>query len=263
MKYILVIIISVFTFSITAEPYIEKGIEVIGKASVKAEPDEFVFIVSIKQRGALANKAKARVEQKSRLVIDMYLSMGIDKNSIESARLQLTPRYEKRVNVPVFEIHQRLTNQGVSKEKNNVKTVINSNQLADNSSYMAEKIYFEVSRTIIVTFTDFTIYDQLLDSVVKIGVSRILPLQTTVTNNEDLYQKALVEALKNAREKAEAIAKEINVKLGKLSSFKESSYHTPSTYTMATRSSDNFISQIARKDVSAQVNVTFSIKEDK
>ncbi len=263
MKYIFVIIISIFTSSITAEPYIEKGIEVIGKASVKAEPDEFVFTVSIKQRGALANKAKARVEQKSRLVLDMYSSLGIAKNSIESARLQLTPRYEKRTNVPVFELHQRLTNQGESKGKKNQKTVINSNQLADNSLYMAEKIYFEVSRTIIVTFTDFTLYDQLLDNVVKIGVSRILPLQTTVTNNEDLYQQALIEALKNAREKAEAIAKEINVKLGNLSSFKESSYHTPSTYMMASRSSDSFISQIARKDVSAQVNVTFSIKEDK
>jgi len=263
MKYILVIIISIFTSSITAEPYIEKGIEVIGKASVKAEPDEFVFTVSIKQRGALANKAKARVDQKSRLVIDMYLSMGIAKHLIESARLQITPRYKKRANVPEFEVHQRLTNQGDIKGRNNAKTVINNNQFDDNTSYAPEKMYFEVARTITVTFTDFTLYEQLLDNVIKIGVSRISPLKTTFTNSENLYQQALIQALKNAREKAEAIAEEINVKLGKLSSFKESSYHTTNTYIMPSNSSDSFSSQIARKDVSAQVSVIYSIKEDK
>jgi uncharacterized protein YggE len=262
MKY-LFFIISIFSSSITAEQYAGKGIEVIGKASVKAEPDQFVFTISIKQRGAIASKAKARVDHKSRLFIDMYLSMGIVKSAIESARLQLTPRYEKQAYVPEFEVHQRLTNQVTNKGKKYSKTVINSNQLAEGTSYKSENIYFEVSRTIMVTFTDFTIYDQLLDNVVKIGVSRIFPLQTTITKNDDLYQQALINALENAREKAEAIAKTINVKLGKLSSFKESSYHTPNTYMMANRSSDGFSSQVARKDVSAQVNVTFAIKEDK
>ena len=114
-----------------------------------------------------------------------------------------------------------------------------------------------------VTFTDFTLYDQLLDNVVKIGVSQISPLKTSITNNEALYQQALIKALENASQKAEAIAKKINVKLGKLASFKESSYHTPNAYMVASRSSDGFSSQVARKDVSAQVSVTFAIKDDK
>lgn len=263
MKYLLVIIISLFTSSITAEPYAEKGIEVIGKASVKAEPDQFVFTVSINQRGAIANKAKARVDQKSRLVTNMYISMGIAKNAIESARLQLTPRYGKWTNIPEFEVHQRLKNQGKNKGISHAKVVINSDQLANNAITQDENVYFEVSRTIKVTFTDFTLYDQLLDNVVKIGVSRISTLQTSITNNEALYQKALIKALKNANNKAEAIAKQINVKLGELTSFKESSYHTPNIYMMASRNSDDFSSQAGQKDVSAQVSVTFSIKEDK
>jgi uncharacterized protein YggE len=263
MKYLLVIIISLFTSSITAEQYTAKGIEVIGKASVKAEPDQFVFTVSINQRGAIANKAKARVDQKSRLVTNMYRSMGIAKNAIESARLQLTPRYEKLANIPEFEVHQGLKSQGKNKGISYSKVVINSDQLADKCIAQDENIYFEVSRTIKVTFKDFTLYDQLLDNVVKIGVSRISPLQTSITNTEALYQKALIKALKNANNKAEAIAKQINVKLGGITSFKESSYHTPKIYMMASRSSDGFSSQAGQNDVSAQVSVTFAIKEDK
>jgi uncharacterized protein YggE len=263
MKYLFVMIISLFTSSITAEQYAQKGIEVIGKASVKAEPDQFFFTISINQRGTIVSKAKALVDQKSRLVTNMYLSMGIPRNSIDSARLQLTPRYEKQTYAPEFEVHQRLANQNPNKGKNHAKAVINSNQLANNSLYAQEKIYFEVSRTIMVTFTDFTLYDQLLDNVVKIGVSQISPLNTSITNNEALYQQTLIKALENASQKAEAIAKQINVKLGKLSSFKESSYHTPSTYMMASTSSDGLSSQTAQKDISAQVSVTFAIKEDK
>jgi uncharacterized protein YggE len=262
MKY-LFIIISLFSAITIAEQYSVQGIEVIGKASVKAEPDQFIFTVSINQRGAIASKAKAQVDQKSSLVTDMYLSMGIAKNAIESARLQLTPRYEQKTYAPEFEVHKRLTEESVNKGKSHAKAVINNNQLASNTLYRQEKIYFEVSRTIMVTFTDFTLYDQLLDNVVKIGVSQISPLKTSITNNEALYQQALIKALENASQKAEAIAKKINVKLGKLASFKESSYHTPNAYMVASRSSDGFSSQVARKDVSAQVSVTFAIKDDK
>jgi uncharacterized protein YggE len=73
----------------------------------------------------------------------------------------------------------------------------------------------------------------------------------------------LLNALNNANKKAEAIAKRIGVKLGKVSSFVESSYHTPSAYSMTSRSNDGFSSQVAQKNVSAQVNVTFAIENNK
>jgi uncharacterized protein YggE len=263
MKYSFILIISFFSSFTIAERHVDKGIDVIGKASIKAEPDQFVLTVSINQQGAIASKAKALVDQKSRLVTNMYLSMGIKNNAIESARLQLTPRYEKQKYAPEIEVHQRLTNQGASSGRNHVKAVINSNQLTDNSLYQQEKIYFEVSRSITVTFTDFTLYDQLLDNVVRIGVSRISPLQTAITNNEDLYQQALINALKNANQKAETIAKQIGVKLAGVVSFEESSYHTPSVSVMAKRGNNSFNAQVAQKTISAHVNVTFAIEEEK
>jgi uncharacterized protein YggE len=263
MKYIFIIIISLFSTFITAEQFVKKGIEVIGKGSVSAEHDQFTFTVSINKRGNIASKAKAWVDQKSGLVTNLYLSMGIAKTAIESSRLELMPRYEKRAVLPEYEIHQRLPTPNenkLNKERSNTKVVISSRELADNTLHEQEKIYFEVSRTITVTFTDFSLYDQLLDNVVRIGVSRISALQTETTNNEILYQQALLKALENAQLKARAIANKIGVQLGKVSIFEESSYHTPNAYAMASRSNDGFSSQVANKHVSAQVSVTFAIK---
>lgn len=262
MKYLLVIMISLFSLSITAEQYTTQGIEVIGKGSVSAKPDKFTFTVTVSQRGNIASKAKALVDHKSQLVTQMYLSMGIAESAIESARLELIPRYEIPADVPAIIVHQKLPNQGEF-EKSNTKAVINSHQLADNSAAEQEKVYFEVSRTIKVTFTDFSHYDQLLDNVVKIGVNRISALQTSIINDEALYQQALINALKNAHQKAITIAKQMGVTLGKISNLTESAYHTPNTYGVTGRSNGGFNSRVAESNVVAQVNVTFAIKTEK
>jgi uncharacterized protein YggE len=262
MKILLLLFITLFTSFVSAQPFLKSGIEVIGKASIKAQPDHFIFSVFITERGRLASKTKAIVDQKSRLVIDSYLTTGIAKNAIESSRLQLSPRYEKPPNVADFEIHQRVNsnrnNQGSSNSKN-TKTVTNSQNLTNKDLNVQQKIYFEVSRTITVTFTDFELYDQLLDNAVKIGVNRITPLQSAITDNETLYQQALIKALKNATQKAQVIAQNIGAKLGVITRLTESSYHAPRAYSMVSDSRENFSSQTTKKNITAQVGVTFTI----
>ena len=266
MKCSLIFILSLFSSLLVAQQLPEHGIEVIGKASIKVQADQFVFTVVINERGSTASKMKALVDQKSRLVVDKYLSLGIDKKTIESSRLLLIPRYEKLPRGPEFEMHQRVNNRanhstarsGAKKSK----IVVNNRELMSNVKYHPTKIYFEVSRTITITFTDFEKYDQLLDHVVKIGVSRISPLQTAVINNELYYQQALISALKNATTKAENIAQQIGVQLGSITHLKESPYHAPRAYRMASESSSNFNSQVAKNNISAQVNVTFAINKD-
>lgn len=264
MKYSLIVLCSIFSSFVFAQQFPENGIEVIGKASVGVKPDQFVFTLSINERGGVASKIKAVVDQKSRLVVDKYLSLGINKNAIESSRLQLTPRYEKLSNTPKFEVHQRINrnvrSNTVSTGLKNAKVVVNSEDITSRPTNEQTKIYFEVSRTIRITFTDFEKYDQLLDHAVKIGVSRISPLQTAVIDNDDVYQQALIKALQNATVKAQQIAKQIGVQLGKITYLKESPYHAPRAYMMANESSNDFSSQVAKKNVSAQVNVIFAIK---
>jgi uncharacterized protein YggE len=262
MKVLFLFVITSFSSFIYAQQSMNNIIEVIGKASIKAQPDHFVFSVFITERGRIATKTKAMVDQKSRLVIDSFLAMGLTKNTIESSRLQLSPRYEKLTNVPDFEIHQRVDKgkSQMTSNTNNSKVVVNSQGLSNSDLNEKQKIYFEVSRTITVTFSDFELYDQLLDSAVKIGVNRITPLQSSIADNETLYQQALIKALTNAKEKAQVIVQQIGANLGVITNLKESAYHAPRAYTMASDSRENFSSQTSQKNITAQVSVTFTIK---
>jgi len=263
MKVLFILMITLFSSFIYAQQSMKHVIEVTGKGSVKAQPDYFSFSVIITERGRIASKAKAIVDQKSRLVIDNYLTIGIARNDIESSRLQLSPRYEKRANLPAFEIQQKMRSirkTEVTSNTNNAKVVTNSHNLSNSDLNEQQKIYFEVSRTITVTFTDFELYDQLLDNSVKIGVSRITSLQTTIADNETLYQQALIKALDNAKQKAQVIAQQIGAKLSVISDLKESDYHTPQAYSMAASRRESFSSQTIQQNISAQVSVTFTIK---
>ncbi|NQZ21833.1 MAG: SIMPL domain-containing protein [Colwellia sp.] len=257
MKVLFILVITLFSSFVSAQQSVANGIEVIGKASIEAKPDHFIFNVLIFERGRIASKTKAIVDQKSRLVIDSYLHTGIDKNAIDSSRLQLSPRYEKRVNVSDFEIQQRVHGRSTPI---NAKVVVNSKNLFNSDLNEKQKIYFEVSRTITVTFTDFELYDQLLDNAVKIGVSHITPLQSAIADNEALYQQALIKAVENAKQKAQAIAQQIGAKLGVITRLKESSYHAPRAYAMASDSRESFNSQTIKKNITAQVSVNFTIK---
>lgn len=266
MKYLVIVLVSLLSTSVAAQTSNQNGIAVVGKATVNAEPDQFTFSISINERGASASKTKAIVDHKSRLVTNMYLAMGVNKKAIESARLQLIPRYEKISQFSDVELHQNMRNHTITTNDNKnsqTKTVINSKNIPVDSSNPSTTIYFEVIRDIKVTFTDFSLYDQFLDNVVKIGVSRISPLQTAIIDNESLYQQALIKALENANEKAQTIAEKIAVKLGKVVSLKESSQYSHGAYMMSSRSYDGFNSQVASQGVSAQVDVIFAINEDK
>jgi len=191
--------------------------------------------------------------------------MGIKKNAIESAQLQLIPRYESLTQLSEFEVHQRINNHNASNLNNregHSKIVVNNKGNSLNSSLKPSRMYFEVIREITITFNDFKKYDQLVDNVAKIGVSRISPLQGVILNSDSLYQQVLINALKSANQKAKAIALQIGAKLGKLSHFEESSFHTPRAYVMSNKSSERFNSQASKQSVSARVSVTYAINED-
>jgi uncharacterized protein YggE len=237
----------------------ETGINVIGKATITATPDQYIFTVTIKEIGISASKTKALVDNKSQLVTNNYLSSGIKKSEIESSRLSMRPIHEKqsaRFNASQasnVEIHRRVDATTKIQLNGNVNQPYGSGE-------EKTKISFEVSRTIKVTFRDFNYYDQLLDKAVKAGVSHISPLEQSIIDNQKIYQQALSQAIINASNKAANIATQLSVKLGNVITLKESQYHAPRAFQLASDARGGFNSQVGKSNVTAQVNITFAIK---
>ncbi|WP_206485589.1 SIMPL domain-containing protein [Thalassotalea sp. G2M2-11] len=226
-----------------------KGIEVIGKASVSVEPDLFSLTIQIKERGRSATKTKALVDHKSQLITDMFIQEGIKPSAIDSSQVTMYPIYEKpSITIEPTKIKTQHHNEKVTLSTHRTDQVDNK-----------KMTQFDVGRTIRVSFTEWQIYDKVLDQVVKLGVSHISPMEMSFQQPEQYYQKALSNAIENAKQKAIDIAKQAGVTLGSLASLKETSHFAPVRYRMMSESSVGFNSSTTKKAITAQVVVNYHI----
>lgn len=228
----------------------DEGIEVVGKAEVKAQPDQFSLTISIKERGIAASKVKQIVDKKSEQVVNMFIKQGVSKSHIDSSMLRMYPIYEKpEVTIDNAELERRVNGN------NQVNLPLKKHE------QKVQRIrLFDVARTISVKLNSLEQYDSVLEHLVKIGVSNISPIQLGFSDPDALYQRALQNAIDNAKSKASNIAKQLGVSVGKVISIKETGYHAPSVYRMAAMESKaGFNSQATERAISAQVVTTFQI----
>src|SRR2546423_917486 len=66
-----------------------------------------------------------------------------------------------------------------------------------------------VQRTVTICLTDFSKFDDLLASMVKAGGNRVDGIELRSSKIEDARAKARIAAVRSAREKADAMAKEL------------------------------------------------------
>ena len=234
----------------------EHGIEVKGQGSVMVEPDTFVLSIAITEEGRFTDKIRNIVDIKSEQVIKAAKNLGIKENNINSARVSLRViDNEPAVIVQGLEVGQTLANNQKSKVYVGANPSLNNNAIQQN---------FELSRNITVNFTDIKDYDQFLNKVIKIGVSQISPLSMSIADTDKYYQQALVQAISNAKNTAQQIAKQTDQKLGKLIFVKElSSNHYRAQYSPALMSSNanyRHNSQVGEQTISANVLVKYSIE---
>jgi len=243
------------TLSFTSEAYDQpQGIEVSGKAAVNVVPDQFSLSFSIVTRGKSASKTKAIVDHKTTLAVNAAKRMGIKEESIQSARVNLRPIYQKSsLNYSDIEIKQNF--------KNNEKGRVHLSQDNDKKNSLQPYV-FEVSRLVTIKLTNVGDYDRLLDQIVKIGVTNISSLIMSFSKTDSAYQKALAQAIVLAKEKALRIAAQAGVELGKLIYLKEISYNAPTKMTMTFNSELTTMhnSQVGTKQISAEVIATFAVQ---
>lgn len=239
------------------------SIEVKGQANILAIPDRFSLNLAIVERGRFTDKIRAVVNQKSNQVIQVAQSLGIKNHDINSARITLKVIKSKpSIVVEGLEANQRAGNTTFPNTQHS-KIYVGVNAVTN--QHNSKPLIFELTRTISIHFSSIDDYDQFLNNVIKLGVSRIYPIAMSVENTEKHYQQALVQAITNAKNKASKIAKHSNVIIGKLLYVKElsSHYYTPhlSPSMMSADVTPNHSSQVGNQVINASVLVRFSIQE--
>jgi uncharacterized protein YggE len=192
----------VFTLA-AADPLPTKPhVYVEGSATVEVEPDEMSFSISIVQTSDKLSDAKESVDGRSRKLIGLCKELGIAAEDIATTALRISPSYKYE----------------------------NNQQVPDGTT---------VSRDVEIHLRDLSKYSDVIRAFVASDISQTIRTTMMVSDSESATDKALVEALADARQRATRLAESQGMKLGGVHSISE----------FMTRGDERYLLQVSREIV--------------
>jgi uncharacterized protein len=231
MRYIIVLFISVFAITLSAQNISEiRYIEVRGSSEMEVEPDEMMLYIGIQE----------------------YFKEEFDKKK--------EPK-DYRTRVPLAEIEdaivKSLRKAGIQKEDVRVRSM--------GSYWRQPGKEFLFSKQIEVKISDFTKVNQLVGLLDAKGITHLNIGELSHSNIETFRKQVKADALKNAREKAAFLVESLGEELGEVLSVSELSndYVRPfmaKDMRLSAEMAHESFDQVQNVTISYQVNAKFRIK---
>lgn len=215
-------------------------ISVQGEGEVFAVPDTAQFSFSVIKEGESAEAVQEEAARISNEAIAYLKENGVEDRDIKIIGYNVYPRYEWR------EI-QCITYPCPSGER--------------------ELVGFEINQSIQVKVRDTEKAGELLAGVGDFGVEQISGLQFTIEDEDELQREARQEAVADAKEKAEALADDLGVRLVRIVNFNE--YGSPTAYPRVESayglggSADSKVTPdipVGENRITSSVNITYEIR---
>ncbi|MDV6317073.1 SIMPL domain-containing protein [Idiomarina sp. HP20-50] len=223
---LLLICLAFLTFAFAAVTQAnERTLSISGSGSVSAVPDQMSLTFWIEERGNKLSSQKTLVDETTRRLIDDLNSEGVEDKDIRSYQLQIYPRYEQ------------------------------------NDDGKTEQNGFVVQREVQVTLIEPDHYDAIIDMALARGVTRVGDIRFEISNQQSLYQQALINAYQQAKTKAEHLAATADLELANTLRIVEQSMSRPVMMQMAEMSSrSDKVSLPGQQTIEARVEVVFAIQ---
>jgi uncharacterized protein len=180
------LILAVLLYALPARAQVDRSIATSGEATVYVVPDKVVVALGIESFDNDLDKAKAANETAAARLVQAITNMGIEKKDVATDNLQV-------------EIHRRY----------------------DNGRYLDIDGYF-VRRGYAITLKDVKQFEKLIDTALKNGCNQIQNISFMTTDLRKYRDQARQMAIKAAKEKAVALAKELDCAVGKPRTISES-----------------------------------------
>lgn len=199
------------------------SVSVSGSAQVALKPD--IAYVTLGTTSADASAAKARTANDAAMagVLAAVKAQGVDDKDIQTTNYSINPRYSS-----------------------DGKTITG----------------YEVNNSVRVTVRNLDKLGNVLSDATAAGANTAGGLSFDVQNREDAYNQALTLAIKDARQRAETLAKSAGETLSDVLGVTENSGYTPYPYPvysgLAMR--DALPVSAGNLNVSASVSVTYALK---
>ena len=177
-SYLLASALSLTSLSVFANVPEFAHVTTTGYGEVVATPDMATFSVKVVDTTMTAEQAKQSVDKSVDEFLKKLSDAGLSKDNVTSSNLYLAPQYHYP------------------------------------KSGKAELVGYRASRSINVNVSDLANLNKYLDMALESGINQVDNIQLKVSNQAEYQQKARMEAIKDAKEKAASLAVGFEKKLG-------------------------------------------------
>lgn len=179
------------------DQYAVNSISIQGEGEVVAVPDIAMFSFSVNSTSESVESAQEQSATAMNATLAYLKEKGVEDKDVKTTNYQVYPKY----NQPVCENDSR----------------------GNYSCQESVIVGYDVSQSIEVKVRDTKKAGEILTGIGSRGVNNVSGLQFTIDDESSLKEEARSKAIIDAREKAQTLAKDLGVKLKRVTSFYEDS----------------------------------------
>jgi uncharacterized protein YggE len=233
IKYILALILVVMLIAITGCQQGEGNtINVAGNSELTVKPDK----------------------------AEVWAGISIVKDTAQEA--------QNEANKVINDIIDGLRYKGISEQDISTENLNLYQETTWTQTEGSKVVGWRATQTLKVKTTDLTKVGEIVDVAVTNGANQINNIQFELSDAKDKeYRKqAISDATQNAKEKAEAIAESLGVKLGQVKTVSEANYYArPYMYPLMAKAAGDVVEEAANVlpqdvTVTATINIVYNVK---
>lgn len=175
-----------------------RQLNVTGEGKIAAKPDIAMFTASVVTQAKKVGDAQSENTKRSNAVLTFLKNKGIAEKDLKTIGYSVYPQY----------VYQ--------------SPVICSPNSFCSPPKPPEISSYEVRHTIEIKIRDLNIVDDFLEGVVSSGANEVSSINFTLDNPEMAHAEARKKAIEDAKTKADVIARDMGVKLVRITGFSES-----------------------------------------
>ncbi|MBP9711669.1 MAG: SIMPL domain-containing protein [Candidatus Pacebacteria bacterium] len=222
-------------------------ITLTGHGEVQAAPDIATVYFTIEKDAKTTKEAQEAVALIEKKALDVLKNNGIADKDIKTESATVYPKSEYRYNTKIVPCSPEYGCPTLG------NTVV---------------VGYTSSLSITVKVRKIDDAGKIMTELGTVGISNISGPNFTLDDEDGAKAEARKEAIEDARTKAEALAKDLGVKLGRVSSYNESGNgYYPMYYAKDSMASGNMVTQSAQIElpkgentISSDVTITYEIK---
>jgi uncharacterized protein YggE len=161
-----------------------RSISVTGQAEVRVTPSLVNIVFGVETLNKALTAAKEENDRRVKAVVQSTQALGVAAKDIQTDYIQVEPRYDDLTSGTVLR-------------------------------------HYTVRKTIAVTLNDVSKFERCLSGALDAGASHVIGVQFLTADLRKYRDEARARAIQAAREKAVALARELNARVGKAISIQE------------------------------------------